>query len=104
MADTSTLNVGDRDAERGRLWTRFEPKLREHLKSEELCLFPLVARAHRSEVDELRNEHRRIRGALGVLGLRVELHALRKASSGELIDSLRQHANLEAHFLYAWIE
>lgn len=100
----SALEANDNAAELCSLWTRFEQNLRDHLDTEERCLFPLVASAHRSEVEALRAEHRHIRGALAELGIKVDLHTLRKASIDELIDYLRQHAVREEHSLYTWVD
>ncbi|HEY3254975.1 MAG TPA: hemerythrin domain-containing protein [Polyangiaceae bacterium] len=85
-------------------WTRFEQNLRDHLDSEEYCLFPLVAAAHRQEVEDLRAEHQHIRSALTELGVAADLHTLRKASVDELIVYLQQHALREEHSLYQWVD
>jgi hemerythrin-like domain-containing protein len=85
-------------------WTRFERNLRDHLDTEERCLFPLVASAHRNEIEALRLEHRHIRRALSELGLSVDLHTLRKASVDELFVYLQQHARREDQSLYAWLD
>jgi len=85
-------------------WSQFEQRLRDHLDTEERWLFPLVASAHRNEVEELRAEHQHIRRALSELGLAVELHTLRKASVDELIVYLQQHALREDHSLYEWLD
>lgn len=88
----------------GELWTRFERALREHIEFEERCLFPLLAVAHRDEIESLRAEHRRIRCALGELGIAADLHALRKASVDALISDLEQHAAREERSLYDWLD
>ena len=85
-------------------WARFEQNLRDHLDTEESCLFPLVASAHRDEIEQLRTEHQHIRRALSELGVAVELHTLRKASADELIVYLEQHALREDHSLYQWLD
>jgi len=100
---TSALEGGD-PVDIGEVWTQFERSLRDHIDSEERCLFPLVASAHWAEVEELRLEHQRIRCALGELGTLVDLHALRKASVDELIVHLRQHAAREERTLYEWAD
>ncbi|HEY0468244.1 MAG TPA: hemerythrin domain-containing protein [Polyangiaceae bacterium] len=100
----AVLEDNDSESELCDLWTRFEQNLRDHLDTEERCLFPLVAAAHRSEVEALRAEHRHIRCALGELGVAVDLHALRKASVDELIGYLRQHALREDHSMYDWVD
>ncbi len=85
-------------------WTRFEQNLRDHLDTEERCLFPLVDSAHRSDVETLRAEHQHIRRALSELGVAVDLHTLRKASVDELIAYLRRHALREDRSLYEWVD
>ncbi|HEX2672021.1 MAG TPA: hemerythrin domain-containing protein [Polyangiaceae bacterium] len=85
-------------------WTHFEQNLRDHLDTEERCLFPLVAHEHRGEVASLRSEHQHIRQALSELGVAVDLHTLRKAAVDELIVYLREHAQREDRALYRWIE
>ena len=85
-------------------WTGFETSLRDHLDTEERSIFPVVAAAHRPEVEALRAEHRAIRDALAELGLAVELHTLRKAAVDKLIVFLNQHATREDHSLYEWLE
>jgi hemerythrin-like domain-containing protein len=84
-------------------WTRLELNLRDHLDTEERCLFPGVAADHRDEVEELRAEHEHIRCALSELGVAVDLHTLRKASVHEFIAYLQRHALREEHSLYQWI-
>jgi hemerythrin-like domain-containing protein len=84
-------------------WTCFESALRDHLDTEERAIFPVVASAHRKEVEALRAEHQLIRKALAELGLAVELHTLRKAAVDELIVFLNQHAARENHTLYDWL-
>lgn len=85
-------------------WARFERGLRDHLDAEERCLFPLVASAHRNDIEALRAEHQHIRCALSELGFAVELHTLRKASVDELITYLQQHALREDYSLYQWLD
>ena len=85
-------------------WTRFEQNLRDHLDTEERYLFPLVASAHRDEVEALRSEHQRIRAALSELGVAVDLHTLRKQSGEELIGYIHRHALREEESLYRWID
>jgi len=85
-------------------WTRFEQNLRDHLDTEERCLFPLVAAAHRNDIEELRAQHQHIRRALSELGLAVDLHTLRKASADELIVYLQRHALQEDQSLYQWLD
>jgi len=85
-------------------WTGFETSLRDHLDTEERTIFPVVAPAHRAEVEALRAEHQLIRDALAELGLAVELHTLRKPAIDELTEFLNQHATRENHSLYDWLE
>jgi len=84
-------------------WTRLELNLRDHLDTEERCLFPLVAVDHPKDIAELRAEHQHIRCALSELGVAVDLHTLRKASVDEFIAYLQRHAQREEHTLYQWL-
>lgn len=85
-------------------WTRFEQNLRDHLDTEERCLFPLVTHDHRSEIERLRGDHQHIRQALSELGVAVDLHTLRKAAVDELIVYLQEHAQREDRTLYQWVD
>ena len=104
LAQLATAVEGANPAELCEQWTRFEIDLRDHLDTEERCLFPLVASAHRGEIEELRAEHQHIRRALSALGVEVDLHTLRKASVDEFIVYLRQHASREDRSLYQWLD
>jgi len=85
-------------------WTRVESSLRDHLDTEERTIFPVVAAAHREEIEALRAEHQAIRKSLTELGLAVELHTLRKAAVDKLFLFLSEHAARENHSLYDWLE
>lgn len=100
---TCALEGGD-PGDVAEVWTQFERSLRDHIDTEERCLFPLVASAHRTEIEQLRLEHQRIRCAMGELGVAVDLHALRKASVDELVLYLLAHAAREEHSLYQWVD
>jgi hemerythrin-like domain-containing protein len=99
-----SVDADDPACDLSQCWTEFEASLRVHLDTEERCIFPEVASAHRPEVEELRAEHRHIRNALTELGLAVELHTLRKASVDELLAFLSRHAARENSSLYDWLE
>jgi hemerythrin-like domain-containing protein len=85
-------------------WAAFEAVLRDHLDTEEHCIFPVVAFAHCAEVEMLRVEHQLIRKTLAELGLAVELHILRKAAVDELSVLLARHAARENRSLYDWLD
>jgi hemerythrin-like domain-containing protein len=99
-----SVDANDPTCDLNQCLARFEGSLRDHLDTEERCIFPEVASAHRAEVEELRAEHRHIRNALTELGLAVELHTLRKASVDQLIAFLDRHAARENDSLYDWLE
>ena len=100
---TSAVEAGDA-ADIAEVWTQFERHLRDHIETEERCLFPLVASAHRDAIEELRREHQLIGCALAELGTLLDLHALRKASVDELLLYLLQHAAREEQSVYGWVD
>ncbi len=104
LAQLTSAIEGADSSELCEQWTRFEQNLRDHLDTEERCLFPLVAHEHRSEVESLRSDHQHIRHALSELGVAVDLHTLRKAAIDELIVYLQEHARREDRTLYQWVE
>jgi hemerythrin-like domain-containing protein len=85
-------------------WSELERTLLRHLDFEEQELFPLVAPFHAKGLDALRDEHDRIRKLVTDLGVRADLHALRKDTVDELVETLRRHAEHEDRTLYHWIE
>jgi len=87
-----------------RAWSELEAGLVRHLDAEERELFPLVAPFHAAAVDALRDEHQRIRKLVTELGLRAELHTLRKDAVDDLVEALRRHAEHEDRTLYHWVE
>jgi hypothetical protein len=87
-----------------RAWSELERGLVGHLDFEEKELFPLVAPFHAHAVEALRGEHERIRKLMAELGLRAELHTLRKAAVDGLVEALRRHAEHEDRTLYYWVE
>ena len=87
-----------------RAWSELERGLVGHLDFEERELFPLVLPFHAQAVDALRGEHERIRKLMTELGLRAELHTLRKDAVDALVEALRRHAEHEDRTLYPWVE
>ena len=83
-----------------RTWTEFEKGLEEHMEAEERHLFPLLADGDPEEVRALEQEHGTIRKLVAELGLRTDLHTLRKEMVDELVERLRAHANRENELLY----
>ena len=87
-----------------RAWSELEEGLVQHLDFEERELFPLVAPFHAEGVEALRREHDHIRKLVTDLGLRAELHTLRKDAADDLVETLRRHAEHEDRTLYHWVE
>jgi len=99
---TDALEGGD-SAAIGEVWTQFERCLRDHIETEERCLFPLHAATRGTEgteIESLKFEHQHILRTLDELGNLVDLHALRKASVDELSRYLLKHAAGEECSLY----
>jgi len=99
-----SVDANDAACDLGQCWADFEASLRDHLDTEERSIFPVLASAHRAEIEALRAEHQLIRNTLTDLGLAVELHTLRKAAVDDLIAFLDQHAARENDSLYEWLE
>jgi hemerythrin-like domain-containing protein len=99
-----SVDANDPACDLGQCWADFEASLSDHLDTEERVIFPVVASAHRAEIEALRAEHRLIRKTLSELGVAVELHTLRKAAVDALIAFLKQHAARENDSLYEWLE
>jgi hemerythrin-like domain-containing protein len=94
-------------ADRGeleRVWSEFETELLRHLELEERVLFPIAEPFHPEAVDSLRLEHARIRTIAVELGLRAELHTLRKHTVDWLVEALLRHGEKEDRTLYRWVE
>jgi hemerythrin len=85
-------------------WSDFESCLVCHLDFEERELFPLVEPLHARALGALRGEHDRIRKLVAELGLRAELHTLRRDAVDELVELLRRHAEHEDRTLHHWLD
>lgn len=86
------------------VWTDFERRLERHLETEERLLLPGLRLRHREEAQLIQREHDQIRALVGELGIRADLHTLRKDVVDELIALLVQHADREERGLYAWAD
>jgi len=85
-------------------WATFESNLLRHLELEENTIIPLFAATNPDEAHRLLSEHDRIRDVVFELGLRCDLHAVRKAGIDRLARMLRSHAEYEDATLYRWVE
>lgn len=83
-----------------RMWTEFERVLETHMQAEERHLFPLLEETDPTEVRELWAEHQAFRRLVAELGVRTDLHTLRKETVDDLVEKLRAHANRENELLY----
>jgi hemerythrin superfamily protein len=83
-------------------WGEFERGLLAHLEAEERLLFPLLEAEHPGEVAQALSDHARVRALLADLGVRTDLHLLRKDVAAELLSRLRDHAAWEDQTLYPW--
>ena len=87
-----------------RSWSDFESGLTLHLDFEERELFPLVEPLHARALGALRGEHDLIRKLVAELGVRAELHTLRRDAVDELVELLRRHAEHEDRTLHHWLD
>jgi hemerythrin superfamily protein len=85
-------------------WTDFERGVLAHFEAEERLIFPLLETEHAPEVERARKDHERVRALLADLGVRTDLHLLRKDVADELIARLREHAAWEDRTLYPWAQ
>jgi hemerythrin len=86
------------------VWSEFEGRLLAHLKAEETYLLPSLEGAHLREVARALAEHGRIRRLLADLGIRTDLHTLRKEAADDLVRQLEAHAAWEDGSIYKWAE
>lgn len=82
------------------MWSRFESGLLAHFDAEERYILPLLERDHAAEVRGIEEEHDRIRRLVAELGVRADLHTLRKSVVDELVATLHAHAEREDRTLY----
>jgi hemerythrin superfamily protein len=85
-------------------WTEFERGLLAHFEAEERLIFPLLETEHAPEVERAKKDHERVRELLANLGVRTDLHLLRKDVADELIARLREHAEWEDRTIYPWVQ
>jgi hemerythrin superfamily protein len=85
-------------------WTDFERGLLAHFEAEERLVLPLLESEHAPEVERAKQDHERLRALLANLGVRTDLHLLRKDVADELIARLREHAEWEDRTLYPWAQ
>jgi len=98
------VDANDPCSDLRQIWAGVESYLLAHMNAEERCLFPVVAREHRAEIEALRAQHQHIRHAVAELGVCIELHTLRKQPITELIEFLQRHSEREDRSLYEWCE
>jgi hemerythrin-like domain-containing protein len=84
------------------VFTEFERGLTAHFDVEEKSLFPALPPGHESELRALRADHERIRRLVADLGIRADLHTLRKDVADDLLGALRAHAEREDRTVYEW--
>ena len=87
-----------------RAWSAFEAGLSSHLDFEERELFPLVEPLHAEALGALRRDHDEIRRLVAELGVRAEIHTLRRDAVDELVETLRRHAEHEDRTVHRWLE
>lgn len=82
------------------VWSEFERRLFAHLDAEERYLLPALEKKHADPVARAKVEHARIRALVSDLGIRADLHILRKSVADALVDMLKSHAAWENETLY----
>ena len=85
-------------------WGDFERGVLTHFEAEERLIFPLLESEHPAEVERAKKDHEVVRALLASLGVRTDLHLLRKDVADELIARLREHAEWEDRTLYPWAQ
>jgi hemerythrin superfamily protein len=85
-------------------WGDFERGVLAHFEAEEQLIFPLLESEHPAEVERAKKDHELVRSLLANLGVRTDLHLLRKDVADELIARLREHAEWEDRTLYPWAQ
>jgi hemerythrin-like domain-containing protein len=93
---------GSHAADVRRAWDELERLLLRHLDFEEQQLFPQVEALHPEWTRGFRSDHAELRRRLAELGVRVDLHALRKGEVDEFVSTLRSHAEVEDRTVYRW--
>jgi hypothetical protein len=59
---------------------------------------------HPAEVERAKKDHELVRALLADLGVRTDLHLLRKEVADKLVACLREHAEWEDRTLYPWAQ
>jgi hemerythrin superfamily protein len=85
-------------------WSAFEKRLLGHIDAEERYLLPGLRESHPEGVRHILEDHTRFRALLTDLGVRCDLHVLRKTAADELLRLLGSHAALEDETVYRWAE
>lgn len=86
------------------VWDDFADDLEAHLAYEEHDLFPLLGEQAPALAQRLVSQHEMIRRRLTELGVEIQLHTVRARTLEQLVDMLREHAQLESEQLYPWLE
>jgi hypothetical protein len=88
----------------GVAWTDLERRLFSHLEFEETQLFPLLVGSYPGEVQQLLDDHQRLRHLVGELGIGCDLHTLNQRGVEQLMQALDEHAGREDANLYRWLD
>ena len=85
-------------------WGDFERGVLAHFEAEERPIFPLLESEHSADVERAKKDHQLVRALLANLGVRTDLHLLRKEVADKLVACLREHAEWEDRTLYPWAQ
>jgi hypothetical protein len=86
------------------LWTELDHGLLAHMEAEERYVIPAFALVDHAAAREILDDHAQIRAQLLELGVAMDLHRLRFATSQDFIRILRSHAAREDNLLYRWAD
>jgi iron-sulfur cluster repair protein YtfE (RIC family) len=84
-------------------WCALELELVDHMAAEEQVILPGYAAYAPADAQKIRDDHVRIRALVAPIGVEVELHEVRIARLGTLIEALEAHTLHEDTRMYPWV-
>lgn len=87
------------------VWDDLVDDLESHFVYEEEVILPELRRTRADGPDlatKLCTQHEALRSDLGLIGVQIQLHAVRLSTIDGLLTRLREHAALESRVLYPW--
>lgn len=83
-------------------WGELETELLDHMAAEEEVILPGYAAHAPGDADRIFDEHTRIRALITLIGVDIELHAIRAERLQRLVDTLGAHSASEDAAMYPW--